>query len=267
MQRTWVQSLGQEDPLEKEMTTHSSTPPAWKIPWTEEPGRLQPMGLQRVGQDWATSITTLIYTTDQSKLAGASLLTPGPSCYLSYLCVITEPKANTQWGKGQWCVVLRCFSPVWLSVTPWNVNCQDPLSMRFSRQEYWSGFPCFSPGNLLDPGIEPTSLESLALAGGFFTTSATWEAHSCATCHISLTHISLMILPKFMIFGSYNLSMYLEGEWARIRDQSLWLPWHVNSNFPCFFRERHVLVWKKLLHLCSFVGLTWGIMSPDTSVL
>ena len=50
MWETWVGSLGQEDPLEKGMTTHSSTL-AWKIPWTEEPGRLQPMGLQRVGHD------------------------------------------------------------------------------------------------------------------------------------------------------------------------------------------------------------------------
>ena len=50
MQETWVQSLGLEDPLEKEMATHSSTL-AWKIPWTEEPGRLQSMGSQRVGHD------------------------------------------------------------------------------------------------------------------------------------------------------------------------------------------------------------------------
>ena len=50
MQETWVRSLGQEDPLEKEMTFHSSTI-AWKIPWTEEPGRLQSMGSQRVGHD------------------------------------------------------------------------------------------------------------------------------------------------------------------------------------------------------------------------
>ena len=49
-QETWVQSLGLEDPLEKEMATHSSTL-AWKIPWAEEPGRLQFMGLQRVGHD------------------------------------------------------------------------------------------------------------------------------------------------------------------------------------------------------------------------
>ena len=47
---TWVRSLGQEEPLEKEMATHSSTL-AWKIPWTEEPGRLQSMGSQRVRHD------------------------------------------------------------------------------------------------------------------------------------------------------------------------------------------------------------------------
>ena len=50
MQETWVRSLGQEDPLEKEMATHSSTL-AWKIPWTEKPGRQQSMGSQRIGHD------------------------------------------------------------------------------------------------------------------------------------------------------------------------------------------------------------------------
>ena len=50
MQETWVRSLGQEDPLEKEVETHSSTL-AWKIPWMEEPGRLQSMGWQRVGHN------------------------------------------------------------------------------------------------------------------------------------------------------------------------------------------------------------------------
>ena len=50
MQETQVRSLGREDPLEKEMATHSSTL-VWKIPWTEEPGGLQSMGSQRVGHD------------------------------------------------------------------------------------------------------------------------------------------------------------------------------------------------------------------------
>ena len=59
MQETWVRSLGQEDPLEKGMATHSSVL-AWRIPWTEEPGRLQSMGLQSVRNHWATN--TFIFT-------------------------------------------------------------------------------------------------------------------------------------------------------------------------------------------------------------
>ena len=55
MQETWVGPLGREDPLEKGMATHSSTF-EWKIPWTEEPGRLQSTGSQRVGHDSATSL-------------------------------------------------------------------------------------------------------------------------------------------------------------------------------------------------------------------
>ena len=57
------------------------------------------------------------------------------------------------------------------------VVCQAPLSMGSSRQEYWGGLPCPPPEDLSDPGIEPMSIVSPALAGGFFTTSATWEAH------------------------------------------------------------------------------------------
>ena len=57
MQEMWVQSLGQEDPLENGMATHSSIL-AWRIPWTEEPGGLWSKGLQRVGHDQATNTTT-----------------------------------------------------------------------------------------------------------------------------------------------------------------------------------------------------------------
>ena len=68
------------------------------------------------------------------------------------------------------------FSSVQLFVTPWTIACQAPLSMGFSRQEYWSGLPHPPPGDLLRPGIKPASLRSPALADGFFTASATWEA-------------------------------------------------------------------------------------------
>ena len=82
------------------------------------------------------------------------------------------------------CLLSR-FNHVRLFATPWTVACQAPLSMGFSRQEHWSGLPCPPPGNLPNPGIEPSSLMSPALVGRFFTTSATWEApapvHGTAT--------------------------------------------------------------------------------------
>ena len=64
------------------------------------------------------------------------------------------------------------------STTLWTVARQAPLSTGFSRQGYWSGLPCPPPGALPDPGIKPKSLKSPALAGGFFITSATWEAQA-----------------------------------------------------------------------------------------
>ena len=64
------------------------------------------------------------------------------------------------------------------SETPWTVAHQAPLSMGFFRQEYWSGLSCPPRGDLPDPGTELVSLASPALAGGFFTTNITWEAHN-----------------------------------------------------------------------------------------
>ena len=61
----------------------------------------------------------------------------------------------------------------------WSVDCQVILSMGFSRQKYWSGLPCPPPRGHHNPGIEPVSLMSSSLAGGFFTTSTTWKAQDC----------------------------------------------------------------------------------------
>ena len=69
-----------------------------------------------------------------------------------------------------WCLLASVVSDC---TTPWTVAHQAPLSMGFSRQEYWSRLPFPSPGDL-NPGSEPASLASPALAGSFFTTSATW---------------------------------------------------------------------------------------------
>ena len=79
-----------------------------------------------------------------------------------------------------WVHVCACtlshFSRVWLFAILWTIARQAPLCMGFFRQEYWSGLSCPPPGDLPNPGTEPVSLMFPALAGRFFTTSATWEA-------------------------------------------------------------------------------------------
>ena len=65
--------------------------------------------------------------------------------------------------------MIRCFSYVWLCMTPWTAACQAPLSMGFSRQVYWSGLLCPPLGDLPDSGIEPMSLMSPEMAGGILS--------------------------------------------------------------------------------------------------
>ena len=72
--------------------------------------------------------------------------------------------------------VLSCFSSVQLLCNPTDCSPPDASVQGLSGQEHWSGLPCPPPGDLPDPGVDPTSLKSATLAGGFFTTGATWEA-------------------------------------------------------------------------------------------
>ena len=72
--------------------------------------------------------------------------------------------------------VLSCFSCALLFATPWGVACQAPLSMGFSRQEYWSRLPCPLPGDISNPGLN--LLPSPASIGRFFSASATWETQT-----------------------------------------------------------------------------------------
>ena len=89
--------------------------------------------------------------------------------------------------------MLRCFSHVWLFVTPWTVVHQVPLFMGFSRQEYWSlsrweywsRLPFPSAGDLSNLGIEPICLTSPSLAGRFFTTGTTWEAQGVVQINLN----------------------------------------------------------------------------------
>ena len=93
--------------------------------------------------------------------------------------------------------MLSHFSSVWLFDTLWSAGHQAPLSMGFSRQEYWSGLPCPPSGNVPNSGIEALSPASPALAGGFFTTSATWEATLL---------LSVLEFPTFILLFSWDIN-------------------------------------------------------------
>ena len=102
-----------------------------------------------------------------------------------------------------WTCVLSRFSCVCLFVTPWTSSCQAPQSMGFSRQEYWSGLPFPPPGNLPDPGIEPTSLMSPVWQSGSLPLAPPgspwqgwkWESsfliHLCCAQLLSPIHLSV----------------------------------------------------------------------------
>ena len=79
-------------------------------------------------------------------------------------------------AAGQCACMLHCFTCVRLFATLWAIACQAPLSMGFSKQDYWNGLLCSPSGDLPDPGIEAVFLKSPALVWRFFTTSATREA-------------------------------------------------------------------------------------------
>jgi len=163
------------------MATHSSTL-ARKIPWTEEPGRLQSMGSLRVGHDWATSLSLFTFMHWRRQWQPTPVFLPGESqgrgslvgCCLwgrteSDMAEVTQQQQQQQ----QHSIVKQLFSELpWVQffVTSWTVAHQAPLSMEFFRQEYWSEWPFPTPRDLPNPGIEPCLPASPALAGGFFTT-------------------------------------------------------------------------------------------------
>ena len=105
----------------------------------------------------------------QSVLSYSEAL-PLQLAYISYCLTNSWP-----WRQVACCLqcVRNCFNRVLFFATLWTVAHQTPLSMGFSKQEYWSRLPCPSPGHLPHLGIEPMSLTSPTLAGGFFTTVAT----------------------------------------------------------------------------------------------
>ena len=119
----------------------------------------------------------------------------------------TEENLWIQYCAKDACMHAELLSGVWLCVTLWTVVPQAPLPMGLSRQAYWSGVPCPPPGGLPGPGIEPASLASPALAGGQFTTSATWEAPVLRVPH-AFSHLELMAKLWYRYYYSQQLTSF-----------------------------------------------------------
>ena len=143
----WVQSLGWEDPPEKEITTHFSTL-AWRVPWTEEPGRPQSMGLQRVRHEWATNTFTGV--TSQTDFFHSCLFVPGKNWsnskmpLLSSFFIISRKSSLLYFNVG---------FPGGASDKEPTCQCRldvrdrlDPWVGRISWRRMWQPTPVFLPG-------------------------------------------------------------------------------------------------------------------------
>ena len=147
------------------MATHSSVL-AWRVPGTEEPGGLPPMGSHRVGHDWSDLAAA------EETYSRVALTWKFSGCKNSNKKIVTNIKIEIQLKIKThssvciyhckkrdclWILKVKSLRRVQLFATPWTVAYEAPLSMGFSRQECWSELPFPSPGDLPNPGIKPGS--------------------------------------------------------------------------------------------------------------
>ena len=133
MRKTWVWSLDWEDPLEKGKATHSSIL-AWRIPFD-----------------------CIVHgvTKSQIRLNDFHFWISFP--FVRWHEILWTKKKKRYFYKVSCAVYTQLLSLVWTFTILWTIVCQAPLSMGFYMQEYWSGLPFLSPGDLLDGGIKPRS--------------------------------------------------------------------------------------------------------------
>ena len=123
--------------------------------------------------------------------------------------------------------MLSCFSRVQLFETLWTVAHQSCPSMGFSRQKYWNGLSCPPLGDLPNPGIEPKSLMSPVLAGGFFTTNATWRASKrMTTCEY--------ITESLLLYTETNTTLCINYKPMNFLKNSLF---YIRNKFNCLKKE------------------------------
>ena len=178
----------------------------------EEPGRLQSMGSLRVRHDWVTSLSLFTFMHWRRKWQPTPVFLPGEfqgrgslvGCRLwghteSDRTEVTQ--RQQQWSprrKLLWNSLRHSCSVAQSCPTLCNpMDCGLPLSIEFSRQEYWSGLPFPTPGNLPDPAILPASLVSPALEGGFYPSEPTGKQLVIAQCQLQLK-VSLYYVFQFI---------------------------------------------------------------------
>ena len=156
--------------------------------------------------------------------------------------------------------VLSLFIHVQVFVTLWNVAHRASLSMGFSRQEYCRGLPCPSPGDLPSPGTEPESLKSPALAGGFFTTSTTWETptniiilNNDLILHFLLFSTTVFWNPVLLLETSFSSRTHqLKQIYNSPFSQSLLKCQPFPVCFSVFFHQLPTLTSHFLIFVCLF---------------
>ena len=240
LQETWVWSLVWEDPLEKEIAPHSSTL-AWKIPWTEEPGRLQSMGLHRVGHDWATSLSVVASGGLLAVIAISWLVEASPGVLLHLhvvllLCVCVC--SHVLFLKGHPSYWIR--NPLHSSMTScWLIT--SAVTLLPCKVTFWATFSfCITHiveyrkikyastvtlQNILEKNAKPTGIWKENHAS---ISLALWKASSCMPPSY----------PPFVQMSDRN--MY--SGWARVMGHIFFFPYDINAQHFDEFIPGHGMI-------------------------